>query len=187
MLIVAFLMSVLLLARDAPDSGAPPQYTLPIVIADSGGRRFAISLGVHPEATDGFDAQLGERPIPPVPDVAAFDIRFLDPNGRKAPYPGLGSYLDVRPYRSRSQVDTFYVRFQPRDQAYPMLMSWPVKIREVVDSAFVVIPDGGGSRRINMLEDHAFRIMDDTINTCMVVVYGVRPVVPKKKYRGEVE
>lgn len=184
---LAIVLNLILLVHSEPDSGKAPEYSLPIIIADSGGRKFAISLGVNPEATEGFDAQLGERPIPPPPDVAAFDIRFLDPQNRKTPYPGHGSYLDLRPYRSRTQVDTFYVRFQPRDQAYPMLISWPVKIREVVDSAFVIINTGEGLQRTNMLQEHHLRVTESSVHTCMVILYGVQPVIQKKKFRGEVD
>jgi hypothetical protein len=62
-----------------------------------------------------------------------------------------------------------------------------VKIREVVDSAFVVINTSEGTQRIKMLREHRLRVTESSVHTCMVILYGVQPVIQKKKYRGEVD
>jgi len=185
---VHLLLALVLTMTGGEDSSAVTtigSYTVPIVISDTSGHQFGITFGVDPKATYGFDMSLGEEPIPPPPTVSAFDIRFLDPLQRKMPYNGMGAYLDVRPYVSRTQVDTFYVRFQPNNDSFPMTITWPVKIKDAVDSACVIFRSAGSLVRINMLKERAVRVVDGTVNTCIIVTYGVKPPLPKKKWRGE--
>jgi len=162
-------------AQLPPGSRDTVSYTVPLIFADAGGHRNAITFGVHPDATYGFDRALGEAPVPPPPPVQTFAICFTDPHRRKTPFQGSAAYLDLRPYVSRAQADTFYVHFMAGEDAYPMTMSWPVKLREVVDSAVVVVKRGGAPVRLNMLESRSVQIPDGSVNTCTVITYGVRP------------
>jgi hypothetical protein len=100
---------------------------VPITAEDMEHHSHTIVLGLHTRATDGFNLNLGERPIPPVPPVPVLDVRFLDPTRRRTDYPGLDSYVDLRPMKRTGQVDTFYVGFRPADEAYPVRFLWNVQ------------------------------------------------------------
>ncbi|HTY59340.1 MAG TPA: hypothetical protein VMF59_10995 [Bacteroidota bacterium] len=178
-----FLLVLLCLLPGSPGALDTVSYTVPLIISDAGGHRSAITFGVHPDATYGFDKALGEAPLPPPPPVQTFAICFLDPRGRKTPYPGSAAYLDLRPYVSTVQADTYYVHLKTSGDAYPMTISWPVKLKEVVDSAVVVLNRDGARVCVNMVESRSVQVMDESVNTCTVITYGVKPHV--KKIRGK--
>ncbi len=122
---------------------------VPLTMRDVQGHQHTIIFGVDPQATYGFDAELGEQPIPPVPTVPAFDVRFLDAQGRKQ-YAYDGAYVDVRAYTSRAQADTFYVGFQPAEGLFPVEFSWPLDEVLQFDEAILQYDDHGSSTRIDM-------------------------------------
>jgi hypothetical protein len=169
----------------AEDTLSGVSYSLPIAISDTLGHRYAVVFGVDFRATDGFDKDLGEMPIPPPPDVAAFDVRMLDPHHRRQPYPGFGSYFDVRPFLSRMQIDSFYIRFQPANEAYPMRFSWPGQISDAVDSAFIFYVEAGNHVKRDMLKEKFFFVRDPNVHECMLITYGAKETIRRKKWRGD--
>jgi hypothetical protein len=146
---------------------------VPLTMRDIIGHRHTIVFGIDSKATYGFDADLNEMPIPPVPGVPAFDIRFLDPDGRKQ-YPFEGAYTDLRPYVSPSQRDTFHVGFQPAAQKYPMYAKWSLSDLRSFDDATLILNEGGVERRVNMKEVGMIEIASG--RSLVIVTSGVRGV-----------
>jgi hypothetical protein len=124
---------------------------VPITFRDLAGHRHTITFGMEAGATYGFDSMLGEQPIPPVPAVPAFDIRFLDPMGRKQ-YPYESSYLDIRGLNGAAQIDTFFVSFQPSEGRFPITVSWPLRLLDPFISVLMMIPGPNGNREVDMKE-----------------------------------
>ncbi len=89
---------------------------------DASGMRHTLLLGYHEAGTPGFEWELGETAVPPIPFEMAFDFRFLDPPGVKR-VPNSGAYRDIRS-TAGGRIDTFVVRYQPVNEGYPMKFSW---------------------------------------------------------------
>ncbi|MCR4417421.1 MAG: choice-of-anchor J domain-containing protein [Ignavibacteria bacterium] len=75
-------------------SATNAQVNFPIVVTDG---MFAQSLrtGLDPTATDGFDSNLGEYELPPVPPATVFDARLIGED-IGVPQLGNGTYKDFR-------------------------------------------------------------------------------------------
>ena len=116
---------------------------------DAGKRSTTIVLGYHPAATEGFDVEFSEMPVPPVPAVQAFDFRFVD---RKWLHrePATGTYADVRPLRATADADTFFVRLQPQNEAFPVRISWDSRQISAYAEATIVIAHADGTRTVDM-------------------------------------
>ncbi|MBI5216320.1 MAG: T9SS type A sorting domain-containing protein [Ignavibacteriae bacterium] len=103
-----------------------------------------IQFGVRPNATFGLwnadinatraDFSEGEDEIPPpIPD--AFDVRFVSPRGTRLQF-GNGSWVDMRPYFSSAQQDTYKIIFQTgylTGGSYPVTFRWD---KNQIDSAY---------------------------------------------------
>lgn len=100
--------------------------SLALRAADAGGNSCVIVLAYHDDASMQYDIALGEKPIPPIPAVEAFDVRFLDPPGIRRT-PPTGSYRDIRPRAPVARIDTFRIRVQPQNGAFPVRLSWDAR------------------------------------------------------------
>jgi hypothetical protein len=140
-------------------------------ISDARGHAQTMRFGVHKQATLGFDRELGEMPLPPYPPVPVFDVRFLHPD-RRVLYAGDGSYADIRPQISPTQVDTFVVRLQAADNAYPMHISWDSSLLAGCDRVFVV--DRSGAFRVftDMKKTQYLSIEHPDLSTLLIVMRG---------------
>lgn len=92
-----------------------PTFSIPLVFDVHGLHSYGLGFGIHPLATRGIDAALGETEYPPFP-----------PGGGLAMLKTVGgnAILDLRPYTSPAQIDTYDVGFAS-DGAYPVTYSWP--------------------------------------------------------------
>lgn len=121
------LLSFLLLVSwtTIPDAkgafGAQDSLRFALRVEDAGGTWNTLTIGFHPEGTLDYDHALGEFPIPPMPSVAAFDARFLDPPSLTR-FPSTGSYSDIRGLDAA--VDTFRIHIQPQNDAFPVTLTW---------------------------------------------------------------
>lgn len=149
----------------------PEEKRAHFTMRDQAGRHFTLVLGVDPKATDGFDPVFGEVPIPPPPPPGNFELRFLDRPGHPR-VPGDGSYVDIRPLRSPTQVDTFIVHFQTANETYPVTFSWD-RLRGC-DSMFVVCRIGDVLRRIIMNSASSLSLNDEGESKLMIIRYGAR-------------
>jgi hypothetical protein len=170
--IVAMLM--LLVAGSA--SQAQDSAVVVLHVADREGNANTVRIGVHALASTGFDASLGEYPIPPVPDVPAFDIRVLDPLRQKGRLAGFDGYVDYRPMRSPTQLDTFVVRAQPTLEFYPMTFSWPREVKDLFGRATLAYRAGNGFREVDMRSTTSIAL--DSIPGNRVFIVLGRPSLP---------
>jgi hypothetical protein len=165
--VTGLLFLVAIVATDAL-SGLKERMT-EFTMTDRRGVRFTLRFGTDPHATDGFDIALGEVPIPPPPPPGNFELRFLDrPNMRRIP--GDGSYVDIRPIRAKTQIDTFIVHFQSPADGFPLTFSWSHP--SDCDSMFVECKEGRKKRRVDMLKDHALEFEDENESRLIIIKYG---------------
>lgn len=140
---------------------------------DSTGRQFVLTYGTDPNATDGYDEAFGEVPLPLLPPVGDFELRFLDSPGHQR-VPGGGAYIDVRAFRSTTQVDTFIIHFQTAVRAFPVTFSWDGISPRSCDSVCVLYRAGETNEIINMARQRALAIHDESVSNLMVIKYGAR-------------
>jgi len=164
-------------AMTMSDSLRSEPFTVVLTAQDAENHRHSIIFGFHPEATYGFDSRFDEMPIPPVPTVPAFDIRFLDPLMRKQ-YAGDGAYVDIRPFVSSAQTDTFYVRGQPANESYPLTFSWPKGLGKYFDTIVLRYKKGGSFHTIDMKEQTTFVLTGEEINSFEIITSGLKGKFP---------
>ena len=89
--------------------------------------------GVDDECTSADYAE-GEFEIPPL-FPGGFDARFVRPLFSSSDF-GYGSWTDIRPFISPSQIDTYYIRFSPGivdGGDYPVTFRWS---KELVQASY---------------------------------------------------
>lgn len=146
---------------------------IPITARDNENHGLTLYLGFHPSATYGFDQILGEMPIPPVPAVQAFDVRFLDPLLRKQ-FPGDGGYVDIRKCVSRTQADTFFIRAQPANDSFPVTFSWPDGLEAYFDTMLLKYHQKGSVHMIDMTKQTTFELTGSEPASFMIVISGLK-------------
>jgi hypothetical protein len=100
------------------DTAASGTVTL-IRITTRTGLSVLLAFGVHTSATSCLDRALGEYELPPFPPgVEHLSARFI---GKCL---GLGSELDLRPFFTPAQVDTYTVAIRSTSEEYPLVVSW---------------------------------------------------------------
>ncbi|MGA2622692.1 MAG: T9SS type A sorting domain-containing protein [Bacteroidota bacterium] len=148
--------------------------------------------GVRPGATYGIwgvdphcstaDFSEGELELPPVLSNI-FDVRFIDPHGSDLQF-GSGSWTDMRPYVSPTQVDTYLVKFSPGrvDGAdYPMTLRWS---RQQVQSSYtgpVVLVDRFGLS-VDLKQEDSLVVTNSDISSLMLIAHN--PLLPTEGVPG---
>jgi hypothetical protein len=158
------------------DSSHGEPFTVVLTAQDSENHRHSITFGFHPDATYGFDQQFGETPIPPVPSIPAFDVRFLDPFSRKQ-FPGDGAYRDIRPFVSAAQSDTFFVRGQPANVSYPLTFFWPKGLGKHFERILLRYRKDGSVSMIDMTKQTSF-VMTEEMNSFEIITFGLKGKLP---------
>ncbi|MBI1804188.1 MAG: T9SS type A sorting domain-containing protein [Ignavibacteriae bacterium] len=131
-----------------------PSFSIPFVVNENNYVTFAIHFGIHPRATKGIDAVLGEEEIPPPPPT--FDARFGGPCGSGS----CGQYLDLRPYESSSQIDTFPVGFNADDiWGFPFIFSWPDLTPYFSGSVRFKMDLAGSIFNVDMKAQHSYTLL----------------------------
>ena len=144
-------------------------WIVPLNVRDQEGHRFVVRFGYHDSATVGFDRQFGEVPVPPVPSAPAFDVRFLDPRHRKGQFHGLDAYVDIRAFDHTAAHDTFYVRYQPADESFPVVVSWPASLVKRNTEARMFYRDAGEVRSVDMRSVDSLVLSNDAGNVLHIV------------------
>lgn len=161
------------------DTSAIEPLKIPITARDNENHEHTLYLGFHPSATYGFDQLLGETPIPPVPAVQAFDVRFLDPLLRKQ-FPGDGGYVDIRQFVSRTQADTFFIRAQPASESFPLTFSWPEGLKAHFDGILLRYQHHGSTHTIDMAKQTTFAIAERGLESFVIITSGLKGNMPWK-------
>ncbi|HLX11446.1 MAG TPA: T9SS type A sorting domain-containing protein, partial [Bacteroidota bacterium] len=148
-----------------------PSFSLPIAVAETGPERDTIYAGVAQGATYGIDPSFGEYELPPIP-FGQFDARFINiPSQPNAI--GQGLRVNILPFVTYTQVDTFRVYFQPGVGDYPMTISWsPATVRAHADSMAIMDLSGGSSVFVRMDRDSVATVTDPSMHVLMIVEYG---------------
>jgi hypothetical protein len=144
------------------------QYTIPLRIVDNGTGVDTIYFGIHPEATYCTDPELGEGEIPPPPPPGIFDVRFSDPRGFDICMKQ-GLYLDLRPYLSPSQIDTYLVRMRPGDGGYPFTLSWPSGLSALASNMRMIDNFGGTFVDVDMLATTSISITNESVTSVYII------------------
>ncbi len=85
---------------------------IPLTITDLAGGTQSLFFGLHPSATDGIDAALGEAEQPPAPPSSIFDARLAG-DDISLPQLGQGTLKDYRPGAADfSGVKIYEVKYQ---------------------------------------------------------------------------
>lgn len=158
------------------DSSRSEPLKIALTARDGENHKHTIYFGFHPEATYGFDHKFDEMPIPPVPTVPAFDVRFLDPFNRKQ-YAGDGAYVDIRPFVLAEQKDTFYVRGQPANQSFPLTFSWSKGLEKYFESILLRFERDGSIQVIDMTKQTSF-VMTEGMSSFEIITSGLKGKLP---------
>ena len=91
------------------------EWMVPLQVNNGIGNSDLLSFGIHPQATDGLDAELGETNLPPLPPLAIFEARFLI-DGYE------GFELDLR--NSNQEEINYNIFWQAGAGGYPVTVNW---------------------------------------------------------------
>lgn len=138
----------------------------PLFIKDKHNLTRTLHFGVQTYATDCIDPLLGEYEEPPYPpEILVVMARF-----QRSCY-GLGTHLDLRPYISQTQVDTYRVRFFTPEEAYPVIISW-----NILDSLYSEnIYLKSASDIVNMKTVTTYEILNPDISAFTIIAESPRP------------
>jgi hypothetical protein len=153
---------------------------------NSFGRTQILRFGTRLDATFGIwnadndatriDFSEGEDEIPP-PIPNTFDVRFVNPRGSRS-YFGNGSWVDMRPYFSSAQQDTYKLIFQTgflTDGSYPVTFRWDKQEISTAYSGTVFFRDMNNVE-YDLKSLDSLVISDSTIEHLML--YASSPVLP---------
>ena len=87
--------TVLLLLAIFVSAGFAQAIDIPLTVRDNAGASKQVRFGLDPTATDGINAMLSEKELPPLPPAGVFDARFIGAD-ISVPALGNGSWRDYR-------------------------------------------------------------------------------------------
>ncbi len=174
---------------DFPVHRIPVRVKMALTVTDNGHLAERIlRFGVRKGATIGLwgvdsscttvDYAEGEFEIPPIlPGM--FDARFVDPGVPPSGRFGMGGWIDMRPYVSAAEADTYQIRFQPGTVSggnYPMTIRWS---RIAIDTNYEgpVLFRDRYSRETDLKLSDSLVVSDSTIDWLQLV--AARPLMPK--------
>lgn len=183
------LLTTLVIALGTTSFLAAQEYSfaVPVVMKNNGtgtdAAQDTVWIGLHPAATYGIDAALGEEEQPPAPPSGVFDLRSVNISGHPAETPmgmGEGLALDLRDYTGSIQRDTFRLRFQPGDGGFPVTVTWPADLEQYART-LTIKPQGG--EVADMLTTTSLVITDDAA-TNVTIIRDSDPVAGVENLRG---
>ncbi|MBI5021187.1 MAG: T9SS type A sorting domain-containing protein [Ignavibacteriales bacterium] len=111
-----------------------------VISGTDGSGSGSVTIGIHPAATGGIDAALGEYSLPP--KGYAFDMRcFSMPR-----WDTLGSdgvRINYHKQYRIGQTDTFRIAFAPEFSGSPVTISWPADMAHVYGGFWRLLDDNG--------------------------------------------
>lgn len=158
-----FISALLLLA-----GGENLSARISLTATDKSGNQHTIVCGSHPAASLGYDTQLGELPVPPVPSNDMFDVRFLDPPALIR-QPSSGSYIDVRPPFPNSHIDTFVIRIRTQAESYPIRVRWSLETVNDIPRSNLIRTIADSTISIDMVEQSEIFIRDNLVEQLVLI------------------
>jgi hypothetical protein len=150
----------------------------------------AIIIGFVKGATDGIDAALGEKELPPLhPINGAHIVSILDMNkdGSFSSNVDMFSYRDIRNTEPLSIADTFWVQVSPwkADKKW-MKFSWDYPLGTGIDS--VVFTDKGGmALRINCDVKKSYTILPNEFGVGPITIEDFHLIVYRSQGTSSIE
>jgi hypothetical protein len=130
-------------------------------------------FGVYTTATDCMDADLGEYNWPGPISAQRALVKFDDPHNTGC-YPG-GSLIDIRPYASATQTDTFLLDLNPGTHGFPVKLTW-TNLNNNYGSAQLVDPVSGTIVNVDML------LQDSVVITSPISLLYIYTQSPRNLY-----
>lgn len=130
-------------------------WIVPLQVCNGDNISDSLQFGIHPNATDGLDAALGEVNLPPLPPLSIFETRFLVTGYE-------GFELDLR--NSNQEEITYILFWQAGDGGYPITVSWDSEtlppgdffISDIFEGYFTGILDMNETEQITILPSQPF-------------------------------
>jgi hypothetical protein len=152
-------------------------WLMPLAIRETGQARDTLYMGLHPDATCGLDPWLGEFELPPPPFPGTFDARFVTGANSSCDI-GEGLRVELLPFVTYTQVDTFRIRFQPGTGTYPIVLSWDrTFITSVCDSMVVKDEFGGATVYARMDQAGTVSVGSSSVTSLLLIKYGAFPLI----------
>ena len=131
-----------------------------------------VTIGFIKGATDGIDAALGEKELPPLhPITGAHAVAIIDVNkdGYFSSAVDMFSYRDIRNTEPIRAADTFWIQVSPwkADKKW-MKFSWDYPLGTGTDS--VVLTDRGGALRVNCDSKKSHTILPNSFGVGQIVI-----------------
>lgn len=152
-------------------------WVMPLAVSETGPARDTIYFGLHPNATQGIDAGVGEFELPPPDPPGYFFARFISTPNRPTLL-GEGLRLNLLRFVNYTQIDTFRVKFQTGLGTHPVTVSWSKQfVNQVCDSMVIKDEFGGSFARSRMDLDSVLIVTDPSITTLLIIKYGAHPIL----------
>lgn len=150
-------------------------HTIPIAVAETGPARDTVYFGISPFATRCIDPSLNEYEIPQAP-FGWFDLRFLD--HRIPSCLGEGVRVNYHPFSNYGQVDTFKIKWQVGTGTYPVTISWPTALVDIICDSMIIKDEFGGTLvRARMDQASSVVVTNTTIGSLIIISYGAFPII----------
>jgi hypothetical protein len=182
-----YFLSVLILVLAGLVPLQAQQFTFLFTVHDAGGVGDTLEFGVSPAATfceDQALLELNNAGPPPFP----FMFTWVNPRSSnwlgddndcfmtgRMRY-GRMHKLDLRPFTSTAQVDTYRVKFYSFDAGHPFHFSWQNLTHDKCDSMKLTYTLGGSPVEVDMFATSVDTIYDPNVTDVYIITYGAKGI-----------
>jgi hypothetical protein len=89
--------------------------------------------------------------------------------------------VDVRHFGSPAQSDTFFVRFQPANNAYPVRLHFREYLKQFFERVFVEYSIGDSVVTADVTETFSLLVENEDVHMVTLITQGPRAVPPDNK------
>jgi hypothetical protein len=139
---------------------------IPLTITDNFSHLYSLHLGVQTFATKDIDEPLGEAEYPPPFSYGT----MMDPRFTGTTL-GCGTRIDLRPFVTPAQVDTYRIALNAPDECLPITISWPA-LDSLYSGAIILHTTAGET---DMKSTSSVVISDPDISRFIIYAHGPRP------------
>lgn len=158
-------------------------WVIKLAVSETGFGQDTVYFGFHPNATHGIDPQIGEFEMPP-PFIGQFESRFID-NPNRPGLLGEGLRLNLHPFVTYTQVDTFHFSFQLGTGEYPVHVTWNSEfVRSICDSMKILDLYGGLNLYERMDLVSSATVTNISTTSLLIITYGALPAPTDAKDDG---